>query len=125
MNQALFIFGDEIEPRSGDLHLTVPPHISSKAALLALLAEQLRFPGYFGWNWDAFEECVRDLSWLPPGRVILRHVDIPLAGEPANATTYVDILSGAVHKMSKSKGRELIVLFPSSLREQIEWLLRS
>jgi hypothetical protein len=57
MNQVPFIFGDEIEPRSADLRLTVPPHISSKAALRAVLAEQLRFPEYFGWNWDAFEEC--------------------------------------------------------------------
>jgi hypothetical protein len=89
-----------------------------------VLAEQLRFPGYFGRNWDAFEECVRDLSWLPPGRVILRHVDIPLAGEPTNARTYIDILSGAVQKRSKSIGHELTVFFPSSLREQIEWLLR-
>ena len=72
MNRVPFIFGYAIEPRIGDLHLTVPLHISSKAALLAVLAEQLRFPGYFGWNWDGFEECVRDLSWLPPGRVILR-----------------------------------------------------
>src|SRR5215470_46478 len=23
------------------------------------------FPEYFGWNWSAFNECVRDLSWLP------------------------------------------------------------
>jgi len=25
----------------------------------------LQFPWYFGENWPAFDECIRDLSWLP------------------------------------------------------------
>ncbi len=25
----------------------------------------MRLPGYFGYNWDAFEECINDLSWIP------------------------------------------------------------
>lgn len=24
----------------------------------------MRFPNYFGWNWDAFDECITDLDWL-------------------------------------------------------------
>ncbi|WLB85164.1 barstar family protein [Bradyrhizobium elkanii] len=36
--------------------------MTSKAALLATLAAQLRLPDYFGNTWDAFEECIRDLS---------------------------------------------------------------
>ena len=36
-----------------------------KAELLAQRARQLEFPAHFGANWDAFADCVRDLSWLP------------------------------------------------------------
>src|SRR5258708_37705280 len=25
----------------------------------------VQFPWYFGENWSAFDECIRDLSWLP------------------------------------------------------------
>ncbi|WP_406283698.1 barstar family protein [Embleya sp. NBC_00896] len=29
-----------------------------------------RFPVYFGWNWDAFSDCLRDMSWVPAQRYL-------------------------------------------------------
>ncbi|MSP14777.1 MAG: barnase inhibitor [Chloroflexi bacterium] len=46
--------------------------ISDKASFLRACATAMGFPGYFGHNWDAFEESLRDLSWAPaPGYVVL------------------------------------------------------
>ena len=28
------------------------------------ISSGMRFPYYFGWNWDAFDECITDLEWL-------------------------------------------------------------
>jgi hypothetical protein len=36
--------------------------IASKLELMAALAEALLFPEYFGANWDAVDECLRDLG---------------------------------------------------------------
>ena len=87
----------------------IPPGFTSKQALLAALAE----------------ECVRDLSWLPVGQVVLTHADVPLVNDVASARTYLAILGDSVRKMSKSEDQALSVVFPAKFREQIDWLLRS
>ncbi|MEU2392096.1 barstar family protein [Streptomyces sp. NPDC007369] len=31
----------------------------------------LRLPDYFGWNWNALYDCLRDLNWLPADHRVL------------------------------------------------------
>lgn len=46
--------------------------VACKEDFLQAGAAAMRFPAYFGRNWDAFEECVTDLAWTPaPGYVLL------------------------------------------------------
>jgi RNAse (barnase) inhibitor barstar len=39
--------------------------------LMDALAVGFSFPDYFGRNWDAVDECLRDLSWLPADGYVL------------------------------------------------------
>jgi RNAse (barnase) inhibitor barstar len=39
--------------------------IRNKKAFLDAMARALRFPDWFGRNWDALEDCLTDLSWHP------------------------------------------------------------
>lgn len=41
--------------------------ITTKGEFLDACAAAFRFPGYFGHNWDALEDSLRDLSWTPAG----------------------------------------------------------
>lgn len=44
----------------------------NKETLLRNFAAALRFPAWFGHNWDALEDCLGDLSWSDaPGHVLL------------------------------------------------------
>ena len=38
--------------------------MQDKKQFLARLAKAFQCPSYFGMNWDALSDCLRDLSWL-------------------------------------------------------------
>lgn len=81
----------------------VPRGIRSKEKLFSIFATALRFPKYFGWNWDAFEECLRDLSWLPADRpIVIVHVDLPFGSGGENRGIYLDVLRSAVNQTNRS-----------------------
>ncbi len=51
--------------------------VHDRATLFECLATALKFPDWFGHNWDALADCLSDLSWLPAtGHIILlEHCD--------------------------------------------------
>ena len=49
--------------------------IRDKETFLEEFARELKFPDYFGNNWDAFEECMKDLAWLQAEGVLLIYRD--------------------------------------------------
>ncbi len=96
----------------------LPPGVRSKRKLLAILAGKLRFPGYFGGNWDALEECLADLSWLPAGqRVAIVHEDLPFGAGGENRGIYLNILAAACG--TGLSEHPLTVVFPTSLTADV------
>jgi hypothetical protein len=106
------------------LVVRVPSRVRSKRGLLTEMVRQLRLPAYFGWNWDALDECLRDLHWLPAARrVALVHDGLPLRpGSPGRAT-YVRLLSGATQAWAPEDDHELLAVFPEQARQEIITLL--
>lgn len=45
--------------------------VVDKAGLLTAVAEAFNFPSYFGHNWDALDEMLTDLSWLPAAGYVI------------------------------------------------------
>jgi RNAse (barnase) inhibitor barstar len=110
-------------PGETTTRVVLPPGLSTKAALLNVLAQEFMFPDYFGENWDAFEECIRDLSWLPDGDVALEHADVPLASNARDLHTYLSILREVVEGARLSVTGRFHVTFPPEAREYIQALL--
>jgi hypothetical protein len=66
---------------------------TDKAALLQRIAEAMHFPDWFGHNWDAFADCLGDLSWLhAPGYVIvLDETQALRAAQPETLDVALDV----------------------------------
>jgi hypothetical protein len=62
---------DEVERLGWRLFQLDGRRARSKASFLQTAADAMHFPDYFGCNWDAFEECINDLSWAPARGYIL------------------------------------------------------
>lgn len=109
-----FVF-DEKPERPAEIVAEIPAGLSSKQELLATIASALRFPSYFGHNWDALDECLTDLSWLPAGDVLVIHRDLPLAMDSEACSIYLSILWDSAQRWER-QGSNLF--FASSLSEQ-------
>ena len=98
----------------GAFVVRIPAKARGKEKLLSVLAAKLRFPSYFGQNWDALEECLRDLSWLSEQmRVVIVHEAFPFSAAGDSLATYQSILADAV-AVHRQRGTPplLEVVFP-------------
>lgn len=75
----------------------------TKQSLFRRFAEALKFPDYFGKNWDAFEECVNDLDWLGAHGfvVIVSDAEALLAGDNDNYKIFISIMNEAGKEWAK------------------------
>ncbi|MDF0642770.1 MAG: barstar family protein [Nitrospira sp.] len=67
------------------------------AGLFQEFARTLKFPDYFGHNWDALEECLADLEWLPAKGYVLAVTEAEqvLTQEEEDYSTFLEVLSDA------------------------------
>jgi RNAse (barnase) inhibitor barstar len=95
--------------------------------LLTECARVLDFPDYFGHNWDALEECLADLEWLPAKGYILLITDAAhvLSDDEAEYETFLEILCDAGEAwgngqagMGARRATPFHVLFAVSEREK-------
>lgn len=89
------------------LHRVALDGAGTKKALLARVAEALAFPSWFGGNWDALEDALKDLSWHEaPGHVVLFSAPPP----GAEAEVLLDVLASTA-EFWKGEGRPFFAVF--------------
>ena len=95
--------------------------------LLTECARALDFPDYFGHNWDALEECLIDLEWLPAKGYVLLIIDAGgvLPDDEEEYETFLEILRDAGEAwgtgqagMGARRATPFHVLFAVSEREK-------
>ena len=98
----------------------IPAGLLRKRDLLAVFARELHFPGYFRWNWDALEDCLRGLNGIKaPRRILLIHEGLPFQPDWDNRATYLSIIKRAVAAREPDQPHELTALFPARCRDEV------
>lgn len=61
----------ELQKKGYNLVVVDGDKMSEAHEIFAEFKEKLKFPEYFGGNWDAFNDCVSDLMWLDEKKTVI------------------------------------------------------
>ncbi|HVA48799.1 MAG TPA: barstar family protein [Pirellulales bacterium] len=106
-----------------DLIAHVGSGIRTRAKLFSILRHELRLPDYFGENWDALFDCLRDLSWIKQRRVVILHSELPQLGAD-DLWVYLDLLSECIKDWKPADDHPLIVVFPEAARQVVSAMVQ-
>ncbi len=103
-----------------DFILQIPDGIETEDQLYELYSTSGRFPDYFGWNWNALEECVIDWEWIESKRIFLVHDGIPFKTDMAKRDIYLSIVVGRSLELQSDASKKMIIIFSPIDREDFD-----
>jgi RNAse (barnase) inhibitor barstar len=109
---------EEINQKEYDLVIHIKRNIDSKSELFESFSSQLQFPAYFGQNWDAFYDCLCDLTRLHKTKFLILHEDLPFRERAEERKIYIDLLFD-IDSVSLDLDYKIDVAFPVTHQEPI------
>ena len=111
----------EAADAGGQLFYLDGAKVRDKKSFLEKIARAMKFPDYYGKNWDAFEECVNDLSWAPASGYVLVYQAPERFVKNARADWEIalDIFASAIENWSE-RGIPFYVLLRGMVPGEIE-----
>jgi RNAse (barnase) inhibitor barstar len=90
--------------------------VRDKKDFLARVARALSFPNWFGANWDALNDCLRDLDWLPMknGYVLILEQGEFFAARHSQEFDDAKAVLGAAAEYWKAEGRPFCVFIATA-----------
>jgi len=115
----IFLYINTLVTQSNVKIFEVPRNIKDKEALFKGYEKGLDLPGYFGHNWDALDECMRDLHWIANKQVLIFHSDLPLTDNKEDLGIYLELLAVSVIQWRIASDHRLDVIFPTNVEKEI------
>jgi RNAse (barnase) inhibitor barstar len=86
--------------------------VTDKKTLLVAVASALDFPDYFGGNWDALLDCLRDMGWTDADThvIVVRDAGRMRAACPDVVGSFVDVVQSAIDFHSAHSGAMFLLL---------------
>jgi len=100
--------------------------MASFSGLFDETAAALQFPWYFGENWNAYDECLSDLSWIDCDKLVLCVLDsqMVLGKEPDGLHVWLNHLLGVLEERSEGDSLQEGIAITLVLESDNEGLLR-
>jgi len=117
-----FIYDDYQYDKNRDWIATVG-YIEGKNQLLNELCKKLKFPDYFGFNWDALNDCLNDFIWFKENRIVLIHSAFPILSSK-DTQIYLEILFDAINSWTENDDHLFDVVFPEQDQDMIESIVK-
>lgn len=97
--------------------------VAGEEELLSKLSKVLNFPDYFGSNWNAVYDCLRDFHWIEKKGIVLIHNELPAVDE-LTLETYIQVLVAAIQDWQEDEEHYLEVIFPEESRMLVQKYLQ-
>ena len=98
------------------------PAVEGEGELLKKLCEVLKFPDYFGGNWNAVYDCLCDFHWIEKKGVVLVHNVMPMLTEE-KLKAYIEVLHDATKSWGIGEAHYFKVIFPVKSMPFLEHIL--
>jgi RNAse (barnase) inhibitor barstar len=104
--------------------LLLTPSISTRDQLFNEYVRGLRFPDYFGGNWDAFIDCLSDLAWIDEDEVTVVHDGLPCLPQK-ELRLYLECLYDVLSRTRAEDRPKVRFIFREADRAKVEAVLAS
>jgi hypothetical protein len=96
--------------------------ITDQNGLYDVYKKAITFPNYFGQNWNAFFDLLKDFHWVSETNIIIRHFITPSLGRD-DLKTYLQILIDSIDFWKQFENHKIIVYFSVDFKSKIDEVL--
>lgn len=102
------------------LFATIDNSLETPRKIFEKLSEELLFPSYFGFNWNALLDCLRDFHWVSNRTIYILHESLPKL-DLDDLKTYLEVLNEAASDWGRPDDEHILkVVFRESDRAKVE-----
>lgn len=114
---------EDIKIVDNSMTVNIPTNVRSDHDLFSLFSKELNFPDYFGDNWDALFDCLKDLSFVKEKNITIINNDIPFKNSIYDRKTYIELLVDLINHWKEHYQHKIFIYFPEDCRKFVEEII--